>query len=111
VAGLSVEDVVREALEEKKRAVLREALQEGIAELDAGKGVETSPDELMDEVACLLYGALNLDEPQFNQVYGVMQRLGQKAKQKGLSKETPAPEASEAPKQIMEQSDSIVIYA
>ena len=48
--GASVEDVVREALEEKKRAVLREALQEGIAELDAGKGVETSPDELMNEV-------------------------------------------------------------
>jgi len=48
--GASVEDVVREALEDKKRAVLREALQEGIAELDAGKGVETSPDELMDEV-------------------------------------------------------------
>ncbi len=39
-----------EALEEKKRAVLREALQEGIAELDAGQGVETSPEELMAEV-------------------------------------------------------------
>lgn len=48
--GASVEDVVREALEEKKRAVLREALQEGIAELDARKGVETTPDELMDEI-------------------------------------------------------------
>ncbi|HEX9295299.1 MAG TPA: hypothetical protein VF881_05675 [Polyangiaceae bacterium] len=48
--GASVEDVVREALEEKKRAVLREALQEGIAELDAGQGVETSPEELMAEV-------------------------------------------------------------
>ena len=46
----SVDDVVREALEEKKRAVLREALQEGIAQLDAGHGVETSPEELMAEV-------------------------------------------------------------
>jgi len=69
----------------------------------SSSGTDLRTDELMDEVACLLYGALNLDEPQFNQVYGVMQRLGQKAKQKGLSKETPAPEASEALKQIMEQ--------
>ncbi len=46
----SVADVVRDALEEKKRAVLREALDAGIAELDAGHGVETTPDELMAEV-------------------------------------------------------------
>jgi len=46
----SVADVVRDALEEKKRAVLREALDAGIAELDAGHGVETSPDDLMAEV-------------------------------------------------------------
>jgi len=46
----SVADVVREALEEKKLTVLREALDVGIAELDAGKGVEISPEELMDEV-------------------------------------------------------------
>ncbi|MEJ7730217.1 MAG: hypothetical protein WKG00_13490 [Polyangiaceae bacterium] len=46
----SVADVVRDALEEKKRSVLREALDAGIAELEAGHGVETSPDELMAEV-------------------------------------------------------------
>jgi Arc/MetJ-type ribon-helix-helix transcriptional regulator len=46
----SVADVVREALEEKKLAVLRVALDVGIAELNAGKGAERSPDELMDEV-------------------------------------------------------------
>lgn len=46
----SVADVVREALEDKKLAVLREALDIGVAELDAGKGVERSPEELMDEV-------------------------------------------------------------
>jgi len=33
-----------------KLAVLREALDVGIAELDAGQGVETSPEKLMDEV-------------------------------------------------------------
>jgi hypothetical protein len=46
----SVAEVVCDALEEKKRAVLREALDAGIAEMDAGQGVESSPDELMAEV-------------------------------------------------------------
>ena len=32
-----------------------------------------------------------------------MEKIQQEAKQKGLSKETPAPEAAEALKQIMEQ--------
>jgi hypothetical protein len=50
----SVEAVVREAMEEKKLAVLREALDEGIAELDAGLGVETTPDELMSEISAEL---------------------------------------------------------
>ena len=47
----SVADVVRDALEQKKAAALRAALDVGIAELDAGLGVETTPDELMDEVS------------------------------------------------------------
>lgn len=46
----SVADVVCDALEEKKRVVLREAIDEGVAELDAGLGVETSPEDLMAEV-------------------------------------------------------------
>jgi Arc/MetJ-type ribon-helix-helix transcriptional regulator len=46
----SVADVVRDALEEKKRAVLREAIDEGVAELDAGLGVEMSPEELITQV-------------------------------------------------------------
>jgi Arc/MetJ-type ribon-helix-helix transcriptional regulator len=46
----SVADVVRDALEEKKRGVLREDLDAGIAELDAGRGVETSPEDLLAEV-------------------------------------------------------------
>ena len=46
----SVAEVVRDALEEKRRTVLREALDEGIAELDAGLGVEGSPDQLMAEI-------------------------------------------------------------
>jgi Arc/MetJ-type ribon-helix-helix transcriptional regulator len=50
----SVQEVVREAVEAKKLAVLREALDEGIAELDAGLGVETTPDELMAEISAEL---------------------------------------------------------
>lgn len=47
----SVDDVVRGAMQEKKLAVLQDALDEGIAELDAGLGVETTPDDLMAEVS------------------------------------------------------------
>ena len=36
-------------------------------------------------MACLLYGALNLDEQQFGQVYGVLQTYQEEFKQKGLS--------------------------
>jgi putative addiction module CopG family antidote len=47
----SVADVVRDALEQKKLAALRAALDVGLAELDAAQGVETTPDELMDEIS------------------------------------------------------------
>lgn len=46
----TIAEVVREALEVKKREFLREALREGIDELDAARGVEQSIDELMAEV-------------------------------------------------------------
>ena len=46
----SVAEVVRDALEEKKLAALREALDAGIAELDAGLGVESSIEEFMVEI-------------------------------------------------------------
>jgi Arc/MetJ-type ribon-helix-helix transcriptional regulator len=46
----SVTDFVREVLEEKQRALLRDAVDDGIAELDAGLGVESSPEELMAEI-------------------------------------------------------------
>jgi hypothetical protein len=38
-------------MQEKKLAVLQHALDEGIAELDAGLGVETTPDDLMAEIS------------------------------------------------------------
>lgn len=46
----SIADVVREALEAKKRQALSDALEAGLTELDAGIGVEQSVDELMAEV-------------------------------------------------------------
>jgi len=57
----SVGDVLRsavEALEREKLVALRDALDLGIAELDAGQGVRTSPKALMDEVR----NELGLDE-------------------------------------------------
>lgn len=42
------------ALQEKQLAVLQRALDEGIAELDAGLGVETTPDDLMAEISAEL---------------------------------------------------------
>lgn len=55
----SVAEVVREAVEAKRRAVLRGAIDAGIAEIDAGLGVECTPDELMAEV----YGEVGVDNP------------------------------------------------
>jgi Arc/MetJ-type ribon-helix-helix transcriptional regulator len=46
----SVAEVVREALDDKRRALLREALDAGIAELDAGRGVKGSPDEIISAI-------------------------------------------------------------
>jgi Arc/MetJ-type ribon-helix-helix transcriptional regulator len=55
----SVADLVREAVDEKRRAVLHAAIDAGFAELDAGLGVECTPDELMAEV----YAEVGLDSP------------------------------------------------
>ena len=46
----SVADVVRDALEEKKLTVLREALDVGIAQRDAGKVIVGTPTEHMDRI-------------------------------------------------------------
>jgi putative addiction module CopG family antidote len=47
----SVDEVVRDALEQKKLEALRAELDAGIAELDAGRGVETTPDDLLAEAS------------------------------------------------------------
>jgi len=55
----SVADVVRDALEEKRRKVLRAAVDAGMAEMEAGLGVECTPEELMAEVDA----EVGLDKP------------------------------------------------
>jgi RNA polymerase sigma factor (sigma-70 family) len=102
-SNLSPEE--KSALEAAKTTALEDLpnLVKAAKQYDAASPADPQSGELVDKVACLLYGALNLDEQQFSQVYGVMQKIGQETKLKGLSKETLAPEAAEAIKQIMEQ--------
>jgi RNA polymerase sigma factor (sigma-70 family) len=57
----------------------------------------------LDHMACLLYGALKLDEQQFDQVYSLMQKYEQEAKQKGLTETNSAPEKAVAVNQMIEQ--------
>ncbi len=52
--GASVAEVVREALEEKRLAVLGAALDEGIADIEAGRYVEGTPEELMADILAKL---------------------------------------------------------
>jgi len=111
LAALSKEDDSKLSPEEKSAldAAKTKALEElpnlikAAMQYDVGKDADLQSDQFMDGIACLLYGALNLDQQQFDQVYGVMQKLLQDVKQKGLSKDTPAPEAAEAMKQLLEQ--------
>jgi len=46
----SVEEVVRDALEEKRLATLREALDVGLAQAEAGQVIRGTPAELMARV-------------------------------------------------------------
>ena len=50
----SIEEVVIDALEKQRLAALRGALDDGIAEIDAGVGEETSPADLMAEISAEL---------------------------------------------------------
>ena len=46
----SVVDVVRDALERQKLAILRDALDAGLADLEAGDFVEGTPEELAEGI-------------------------------------------------------------
>jgi RNA polymerase sigma factor (sigma-70 family) len=66
-------------------------------------GADAQAEDRLDHMACLLYGALNLGEQQFGQVYSLMQKYQQEAKQKGLSQTNSAPETVAAMNQMIEQ--------
>ena len=66
-------------------------------------GADAQADDHLDHLACLLYGALNLDQQQFDQVYSLMQKYEQEAKQKGLTETNSAPEKAAAVSQMVEQ--------
>lgn len=72
---------------------------------DAAKpaGADTLTDDKLDEMACFFYGALNLDEQQFGEIYGAMQTIQQEAKQRGLSETNSPPEKAAAMNQMIEQ--------
>jgi hypothetical protein len=113
LSALSKEDDSKLSPEEKSvlEAARMKAL-EGIPNLvkafkyfDAAKpaGADSLADDRLDHMACLLYGALNLDEQQFGQVYSLMQKYEQEAKQKGLMETNSAPENAAAVNQMIEQ--------
>jgi RNA polymerase sigma factor (sigma-70 family) len=100
----------KSALDAAKMKAIEEMprLFKAAKQMDAAKaaGTESSSDDHVDQAACLLYGALNLDEQQFGQVYGLIQKYQQEAAQKGLSWTSDAPENVLAYNQIIEQVES-----
>jgi RNA polymerase sigma factor (sigma-70 family) len=122
LAALSREDQSKLSPEEKSAldAAKLKALEEipnvvkAAKEYSDAKSMDTdSMAGKVDMMTCMLYGALNLDEQQFNQVYGLMQKYQQDAEQKGLSFTNAAPENVLALTQMTEQlkTDMAVLLA
>ena len=98
----------KSALETAKMKALEELpiLVKALKQLEAAEptGAGSQADDHVDVMSCVLYGALNLDNQQFDQVYGVVQKYDQEAKQKGLSRTNTAPESVAAMNQLIEQA-------
>lgn len=113
LAALSKEDDSKLSPEEKSalEAAKTKALEElpnlvkAFKYFDAAEpaGADPLANDRLDHMACLLYGALNLDEQQFGQVYDLMQKYQQEAKLKGLSETNSAPETAAAVTRMIEQ--------
>jgi hypothetical protein len=95
------------ALEAAKTKALEDLpnLIKAFKRLDAATpaGADSEGDDQVDHMACVLYGALNLDEQQFGQVCGLMQKYLQEARQKGLSEASSGPEKVAAMNQMIGQ--------
>ena len=112
--ALSSED--QSKLSPEEQSALDAARMKGIEEIpklvkaakqfekdESSKADSQAADDWADMGACLFYGALNLDEQQFSQVYGLIQKFQQEARQGDLLGENPTPETATALKQMMEQ--------
>ena len=78
-------------------------------QLDKSAGGDSPEDNGLDDIACVLYGALNLDEQQFGKVYALGERYRQEAKEKGFSTENTSPEAVDARKQMMDAAKAELV--
>jgi hypothetical protein len=113
VEALSKEDDSKLSPEEKAaiEAMKAKALEEipklvkSLKQLDTATpaGKDSQPDDWSDHMACVLYGALNLDEQQFRQVYSLVQNFDQEAKQRGLSLTNSSPASVATMKQMIDQ--------
>ena len=113
LAALSKEDdsklspEEKSALEAAKTKALEElpSLVKAFKYFDAAEpaGADPLANDRLDHMACLLYGALNLDEQQFGQIYDLMQKYQQDAKLKGSSETNSAPQTAAAVNQMIEQ--------
>ncbi len=72
-------------------------------EKDKPSGSDSPLDDSSDYIACVLYGALSLDEHQFGEVYGLLEKYRQQAREKGLLQENSAQETAAALNQAKEQ--------
>jgi hypothetical protein len=112
--ALSNEDQSKLSSEEK--SAIEAARMKGIDEIlklvkaskqfekdESSKSDSQAAYDWADMGACLFYGALNLDEQQFGQVYGLIQKFHQEARQGDLLGENPTPDTATALKQMMEQ--------
>ncbi len=70
---------------------------------DKPAGSDPDADDSADFLSCLLYGALDLDEQQFGQVYGLTDKYRQQVKQLVLLETNSTPEKTAALKQVIEQ--------
>lgn len=68
-----------------------------------GLGADGQSSDKADLMACLLYGALNLDEQQFDQTYTLVQKYEQAANAQGLSQTNAPPDAGVKLNQMLEQ--------
>ena len=77
-------------------------LVQALNQLKANSSGADSKEDSSDSMALLLYGALDLDQQQFGQIYDLVQKYKQQAKENGYNDENPSPESVTAGKAVWE---------